>query len=106
MGAVNENRARVHHLVVECLVENMFKYLTGQLIRKALAEGVAHRRKVRNILQQAIPKKSTVSIIHLNFPMGLPQRRDPEQVLNPGYAGAFPCEGEEPVSARDGEAAF
>lgn len=26
--------------------------------------------------------------------------------LNPGYAGAFPCEGEEPVSALDGEASF
>ena len=82
MGAVNENCARVDHTVIECLVENMFKYLTGQLIRKALAEGVAHRRKVGDIIQQSIPKKPTVGEIHLNFPMGLPQRRNAEQMLN------------------------
>ena len=82
MGAVNENCARVDHTVIECLVENMFKNLTGQLIRKALAEGVAHRRKVRNILQQAIPQKPAVGEGILNSLVGLPQRRDPEQVLN------------------------
>ena len=27
-------------------VQNMLKYLTGQLIREALAESIAHRRKV------------------------------------------------------------
>lgn len=60
MGAVNENCARVHHLVIECLVENMFKNLTGQLIREALTEGIAHRRKVGDIIQQSIPKKPPV----------------------------------------------
>ena len=35
-----------------------------------------------HIIQQSIPKKPTVSIIHLNFPVSLPQRRYPEQMLN------------------------
>ena len=82
MGAVNENCAGVQHSVVQCFVENMLKYLTGQLIREALAEGIAHRRKVGDIIQQSIPKKPTVSIIHLNFPVSLPQRRYPKQMLN------------------------
>ena len=46
LGSVNENCAGVQHLVVQGLVENMLKYLTGQFIREALAESVAHRRKV------------------------------------------------------------
>ena len=54
MGAVNENCAGVQHSVVQCFVENMLKYLTGQLIREALAECIAHRRKVRNMIQQPI----------------------------------------------------
>ena len=60
MGAVNENCARVDHTVIECLVENMFKNLTGQLIREALTEGIAHRRKVGDLIQQSIPKKPPV----------------------------------------------
>ena len=82
MGPVNENCAGVQHSVDQCFVENMLKYLTGQLIREALAEGIAHRRKVGDIIQQSIPKKPTVSIIHLNFPVSLPQRRYPKQMLN------------------------
>ena len=35
-----------------------------------------------HIIQQSIPKKPTVSIIHLNFPVSLPQRRYPKQMLN------------------------
>ena len=50
MGPVNENCAGVQHSVVQGLVENMLKYLTGQFIREALAESVAHRRKVGGIL--------------------------------------------------------
>ena len=34
-----------------------------------------------HIIQQSIPKKPTVSIIHLNFPVSLPQRRYPKQML-------------------------
>ena len=57
MGAVNENCVRIDHTVIECLVENMLENLTGQLVRKALAEGIAHRRKVWNVIQQSIPPK-------------------------------------------------
>ena len=51
MGPVNENCVGVQHLVVQSLVENMLENLTGQLVRKALAEGIAHRRKVGNPIQ-------------------------------------------------------
>ena len=57
MGAVNENCVRIDHPMIERLVENMLENLTGQLVRKALAEGVAHRRKVWNVIQQSIPQK-------------------------------------------------
>lgn len=82
MGPVNENCAGVQHPVIQCLVEDVLKYLTGQLIWKAFAECIAHRRKVRNIIQQPIPKKPPICYIHLNFPVGLPQRRYSEQMLN------------------------
>ena len=61
---------------------DMLKYLTGQLLWKVFAECIAHRRKVRNIIQQPIPKKPPICYIHLNFPVGLPQRRYSEQMLN------------------------
>ena len=61
---------------------DMLKYLTGQLLWKVFAECIAHRRKVRNIIQQPIPKKPPICYIHLNFPIGLPQRRYSEQMLN------------------------
>ena len=51
MGAVNENCVRIDHTVIERFVENMLENLTGQLVRKALAEGIAHRRKVGNPIQ-------------------------------------------------------
>ena len=82
MGAVNENCVRIDHTVIECLVENMLENLTGQLVRKALAEGIAHRRKVWNVIQQSIPQKPAVGQIYLNFPLGLPQRRNAKQMLN------------------------
>ena len=41
MDPVNENCAGIQHSVVQCFVENMLKYLTGQLIREALAESIA-----------------------------------------------------------------
>ena len=82
MGAVNENCAGVQHPVIQCLVEDVLKNLTGQLIWKAFAECIAHRRKVGDIIQQSIPKKPPICYIHLNFPVGLPQRRYSEQMLN------------------------
>ena len=82
MGAINKNCAAVQHFVIQCFVENMFKNFAGQLIRKALAEGIAHRRKVRNRIQQPIPQKPAVGIIHLDFPVSLPQRRNAEQMLD------------------------
>ena len=57
MGPVNENCVGVQHLVVQSLVENMLKNLTGQLVREALAKSIAHRRKVGNVIQQSIPQK-------------------------------------------------
>ena len=71
-----------HPIRSQTVDQHLLKYLTGQLIREALAEGIAHRRKVGDIIQQSIPKKPTVSIIHLNFPVSLPQRRYPKQMLN------------------------
>ena len=53
----------------------MLKYLTGQFIREALAESIAHCRKVRNMIQQPIAQKPPICYIYLNFPVGLPQRR-------------------------------
>ena len=81
MGAVNKNRAGVQHSVVQRFVENVLEYLTGQLIRETLAEGVAHRCKVWNLIQQPIAQKPAIGIVHLNLPIGLPQRRNTEQVL-------------------------
>ena len=81
LGSVNENCAGVQHLVVQSLVENMLKYFAGQLIREALAKSIAHRRKVENIIQQPIPKKSAVRVRVLNPLVGLPKRRNAEQVL-------------------------
>ena len=57
LGSVNENCAGIQHPVVQCLVENMLKNFAGQFIREALAEGIAHRRKVGNVIQQSIPQK-------------------------------------------------
>ena len=82
MCPVNENCAGVQHPVVQCLVENMLKYLTGQFIRETLAESIAHRCKVRDIIQQSVPKKPPICHIHLDFSVGLPQRRYPKQMLN------------------------
>ena len=54
VGAVNENCAGVQHPVIQCLVEDVLKNLTGQLIWKAFAECIAHRRKVGDMIQQPI----------------------------------------------------
>lgn len=43
VGAVDEDDAGVYHAVVECFVKDVLEDLTGQLLRKTLAEGVAHR---------------------------------------------------------------
>ena len=60
----------------------MFKNFADHLIREALAEGVAHCCEVRDLLQQPISQKPAVCDVHLYFPVRLPQRRDPEQVLD------------------------
>ena len=38
----------------------MLEDFSGQFIRKTLAESIAHRRKVRNLIQQSIPQKPAV----------------------------------------------
>ena len=79
---VDEDHARIDHPVIERLVENMFKNFADHFIREALAEGVTHRCEVRDLLQQPISKEPAVRDVHLYFPVRLPQRRDPEQVLD------------------------
>ena len=60
----------------------MFKNFADHLIREALAEGVAHCCEVRDLLQQPISQKPAVCDVHQYLPVRLPQRRDPEQVLD------------------------
>ena len=60
----------------------MLKNLSGQFIREPFAEGIAHRGKMRDIIQQPVPQKPPICNIHLDFPVGLPQGRDSKQVLN------------------------
>ena len=43
-----------HPIRSQTVDQHLLKYLTGQLIREALAEGIAHRRKVGDIIQQPI----------------------------------------------------
>ena len=60
MGAVNENRARVDHSVIQRFVEDVLEDFSSQFVRKTLAESIAHRRKVRDLIQQSIPQKPAV----------------------------------------------
>ena len=60
MSAVNENHARVDHSVIERFVENVLENFTAQLVRETLAKGIAHRCKVRNLIQQAIAQKPAI----------------------------------------------
>ena len=51
MRSVYENNAWIYHLVVYRLVQDMLKYLLRQLRWKSLTERIAHRGKVRDVLQ-------------------------------------------------------
>ena len=54
MGPVDKNCLRVHHPVVQGLIQNMFENLLRQFFRKTPAECIAHRCKMRYLLQQSI----------------------------------------------------
>ena len=82
VGSVDENDAGIDHSVVERLVQDMLEDLTGQLLRKPLAEGIAHRGKVWDFIQQAVAQKPPVSQIHLDLPVSLAQGRNAEQMLD------------------------
>ena len=81
VGAVNKNAAGVYHTVIDCLVENMCKDFLGQFLRESLAEGIAHRGKMGNFVQQSIAQKPTVGQSILNPLLGLAQGWYPKQVL-------------------------
>ena len=82
VGSVDEYDTGIHHPVVQCLVQDMLEDLTGQFLREPLAEGIAHRGEVRDLVQQTIAQEPPVSQIHLDLPVSLAQRRDAEQMLN------------------------
>ena len=42
MGAVNENRARVDHSVIQGFVEDVLENFSSQFVRKTLAESMPH----------------------------------------------------------------
>ena len=79
--SVNEHQTGIHHPVIQGFVENMFKDLIGQLLRKPFAECITHRCKMRDLIQKPISEKPAVCQIHLYFPVGLTQRGDPKQML-------------------------
>ena len=82
MGSVNKDNTGVYHAVVQCFVQNMLKDLGAQLRWKSSAKGIAHRSKVRNVVQQPVAKEPPISQIHLDLPVSLAQGRDPKQMLN------------------------
>ena len=50
--------------------------------RKAMAERIADRRKVRKTLRHRIAQKPAIRRVHLRIPHCLTQRTDPEQMLD------------------------
>ena len=81
MCPVYEYHAAVHHMVVQRFVQDMLEYLRRQFFRKPPAERVAHRRKMRQLVQQPIAQKPSVRY-GITCPLiCLPQRRNPKQVL-------------------------
>ena len=60
MRSVYEDHARVYHPVVQRLVQDMREYLLRQLCRKPLAEGIAHRCKVRDLFHQSVSQKPPI----------------------------------------------
>ena len=82
VGSIDKNNTGIDHAVVERLVQDMLENFTGQLLRKPLAEGIAYRGKVRDLVQQTIAQEPPVSQIHLDLPVSLAQGRDAEQVLD------------------------
>ena len=50
--------------------------------RKAMAERIADRRKVRKTLRHRVAQKPAIRHVHFRVAHGLPQRSDPEQMLD------------------------
>ena len=61
--------------------KGMCKDFLGQFLRESLAEGIAHRGKMGNFVQQSIAQKPTVGQSILNPLLGLAQGWYPKQVL-------------------------
>ena len=81
MRPVYEYHAAVHHVVVQRFVQDMFEDFRRQFFRKPPAKRIAYRRKVRELVQQPISQKPSVRYCITCPLICLPQRRDPEQVL-------------------------
>ena len=58
------------------------EYAFDHFRRKAMAERIADRRKVRKTLRHRVPQKPAIRHVHFCVPHGLPQRSDPEQMLD------------------------
>ena len=50
--------------------------------RESMPERIADRRKMRQRLRHRVPQKPPVCHVHFHVPHRLPQRSDPEQMLN------------------------
>ena len=64
---INKHGAGVYHTVIQRFIENMLKDFSSQFIRETLAEGIAHRGKMGNLVQKSISQKPTICQIDLNF---------------------------------------
>ena len=60
----------------------MLNDLGAQFCWKPSAKGIAHRSKVRNVVQQPVAKEPPISQIYLDLPVSLAQGKDPKQMLN------------------------
>lgn len=58
----------------------MVEDLNTEIGREAIAEGIAHRCKMRNMLQQVITEEPAISNIYIALPPSLAQRWDTEQM--------------------------
>ena len=82
VGSIDKNNTGIDHAVVERLVQDMLEDFTGQIFWESSAEGIAHRGKVWDFIQQTIAQEPPVSQIHLDLPVSLAQGPDTEQMLD------------------------
>ena len=58
------------------------EYAFDDLRRKAMAKCIADRRKMRQLLRHCIPQKPAIRHVYFRIPHRLPQRTNPEQMLD------------------------